>query len=68
MTRGQRNRFENRKTFQTVGIRSFTKGDTELVRVVAIDNKTGKLNIEFWTRKITQLADKAFKRQTVVTN
>ncbi len=64
MTREQRNRIENRTSVTTLTVRSFQKNDTELVRVVTVDKKKN-VNIEFWVRKVTQLADKAFKRQTV---
>lgn len=64
MTRGQRNRFEGRKTFQTISIRSLEKNGTELVRVVAVNK--GKRFIEFWSRKASEFSDKAFKKQSVV--
>ena len=64
MTEGQKTRLMGRKTFQAISIRSFEKNGMEIVRVASM-GKVG-LVIEFWTRKVSELSDKAFKRQTVV--
>ena len=66
MTEGQYNRITGRKTYKTITVRTFTKHGVEFARVAAVNPK-GILTIEFWSRKVSELSDKAFKRQTVVT-
>lgn len=61
MTPEQRERFENRKGFETVSIRSFEKNGSEVVRVSSL-NQSRALVIEVWARKTSQNAVKAFKR------
>ena len=63
MTNEQRARFTGRKTFRTISISSRIQGGRELTRVVSVNTKTNVLSIEFWTRKLTELSPKAFKRQ-----